>query len=60
MGEWKKHKAYGLQFMFQKHHYTRTRTFYFLTRMVKGLSKNLASGLSRSNGGGCPRTGARS
>ena len=60
VGEWKKHKAYGLQFMFQELTVLENELFYFLTRMVKGLGKNLASPAHRVDGGGCPRTGARS
>ncbi len=60
VGEWKKHKSYGLQFMFQELTVLENELFYFLTRMVKGLGKNLASPAHRVDGRGRPRTGARS
>ncbi|MGA2107266.1 MAG: helix-hairpin-helix domain-containing protein, partial [Syntrophorhabdales bacterium] len=50
VGEWRKHKAYGLQFMFQELTVLENELFYFLTRMVKGLGKNLASHLIESMG----------
>jgi len=50
VGEWKKHKAYGLQFMFQELTVLENELFYFLTRMVKGLGKNLALQLIESMG----------
>ncbi|MGD0237426.1 MAG: AAA family ATPase [Syntrophorhabdales bacterium] len=49
-GEWKKHKAYGLQFIFQELTVLEHELFYFLTRMVKGLGKNLALQLIESMG----------
>src|SRR5512143_2767916 len=49
-GEWKKHKAYGLQFIFQELTVLENELFYFLTRMVKGLGKNLALQLIESMG----------
>ena len=50
VGEWKKRKAYGLQFMFQELTVLENELFYFLTRMVKGLGKNLALQLIESMG----------
>jgi exodeoxyribonuclease V alpha subunit len=50
VGEWKKHKAYGLQFIFQELTVLEHELFYFLTRMVKGLGKNLALQLIESMG----------
>ncbi len=49
-GEWKKHKAYGLQFIFHELTVLENELFYFLTRMVKGLGKNLALQLIDSMG----------
>jgi len=49
-GEWKKHKAYGLQFIFHELTVLESELFYFLTRMVKGLGKNLALELIESMG----------
>ena len=50
VGEWKKHKSYGLQFIFQELTVLESELFYFLTRMVKGLGKNLALQLIESMG----------
>ena len=50
LGEWKKHKAYGLHFIFQELTVLEHELFYFLTRMVKGLGKNLALHLIESMG----------
>ena len=50
LGEWKKHKAYGLQFVFGELTVLENELFYFLTRMVKGLGKTLALFLIESMG----------
>jgi len=50
VGEWKKHKSYGMQFVFQELTVLENEIFYFLTRMVKGLGKNLAAALIDSMG----------
>ncbi len=50
VGEWKKHKAYGLQFVFRELTVLENELFYFLTRMVRGLGKNLALQLIESMG----------
>ncbi len=49
-GEWKKHKTYGLQFVFNELTVLENEIFYFLTRMVKGLGKNLAATLIETMG----------
>jgi exodeoxyribonuclease V alpha subunit len=51
VGEWKKHKSYGLQFLFRELTVLENELFYFLTRMVRGLGKNLAHHLIESMGG---------
>ncbi|MGA3174163.1 MAG: AAA family ATPase [Syntrophorhabdales bacterium] len=50
VGEWKKHKSYGLQFVFEELTVLENEILYFLTRMVKGLGKKLALFLIESMG----------
>ena len=41
-GIWKKHKNYGLQFHFTEFTVNESDLFYYLTRIVRGIGKNLA------------------
>ncbi len=50
VGEWQKHKAYGMQFMFDELIILENELFYFLTKVVKGLGRKLASFLIDSMG----------
>ena len=50
IGEWQKHKAYGMQFVFDELIILENELFYFLTKVVKGLGKNLATFLIDSMG----------
>jgi len=50
IGEWQKHKAYGMQFVFDELIILENELFYFLTKVVKGLGKKLATFLIDSMG----------
>ena len=50
MGEWQKHKAYGMQFVFDELIILENELFYFLTKVVKGLGRKLATFLIDSMG----------
>jgi exodeoxyribonuclease V alpha subunit len=43
VGEWQKHKSYGMQFIFDELIILENELFYFLTKVVKGLGKKLAT-----------------
>lgn len=43
VGAWQKHKAYGMQFVFDELIILENELFYFLTKVVKGLGRKLAS-----------------
>jgi len=49
-GAWKKHKAYGMQFVFDELTVLENELFYFLTKIVKGLGRKLAAFLIDSMG----------
>jgi len=49
-GAWKKHKAYGMQFVFDELTILENELFYFLTKIVKGLGRKLAAFLIDSMG----------
>jgi len=50
VGQWQKHKAYGMQFLFDELIILENELFYFLTKVVKGLGRKLASFLLDSMG----------
>ena len=50
VGEWQKHKAYGMQFVFDELIILENELFYFLTKVVKGLGRKLAAFLIDSMG----------
>ena len=50
VGEWQKHKAYGIQFVFDELIIIENELFYFLTKVVKGLGRKLATFLIDSMG----------
>ncbi len=50
VGEWQKHKSYGMQFIFDELIILENELFYFLTKVVKGLGKKLATFLIDSLG----------
>jgi exodeoxyribonuclease V alpha subunit len=50
VGQWQKHKAYGMQFIFDELIILENELFYFLTKVVKGLGRKLATFLLDSMG----------
>jgi exodeoxyribonuclease V alpha subunit len=50
VGEWQKHKTYGMQFIFDELIILENELFYFLTKVIKGLGKKLATLLIDSMG----------
>ena len=50
VGQWQKHKAYGMQFVFDELIILENELFYFLTKVVKGLGRKLATFLLDSMG----------
>lgn len=50
VGEWQKHKTYGMQFVFDELIILENELFYFLTKVVKGLGRKLATFLIDSMG----------
>ncbi len=44
-GQWVKHKKYGYQFNFLEFEVQESELFYFLSRVIKGIGKNLAKTL---------------
>ncbi len=49
-GYWQKHKSYGMQFVFDELTILENELFYFLSRVVKGLGRKLATSLLHSLG----------
>lgn len=50
IGGWQRHKAYGMQFVFDELIILENELFYFLTKVVKGLGRKLATSLIDSMG----------
>lgn len=46
-GRWESHKKYGVQFVFDSLHIKEAEVYFFLTKIVKGVSKKLAHEMTK-------------